>query len=360
MHHHAEVTGHRPISIRRSRSRKTSRGRARIRSLATWATLKCDSCFLANTAISHASTSRARRQRWGGLFAARFGLLLAIAAFPASLPLGAAERPPFKLTWEDNFLTIHGSQLPGKQLRIHYLEAYCRPGSTDRDWSQTVIRHRATLVAADGNRIQLKDELGDGVIVEHTITSSADAVDFHLVAHNPTDRRSDVDWAQPCIRVDQFTGCRSEDARKLYPPYIRQCFLFLDGRLTRLPTTPWASQARYTPGQVYVPQGVDRNDVNPRPLSELVPSSGLCGCFSADGKQVMAVAWEPYQEIFQGVITCLHSDFRIGGLNSGETKNIRGKIYLMPADIDRLVRRYEQDFPEQATRAAQATGEGKR
>ena len=30
----------------------------------------------------------------------------------------------------------------------------------------------------------------------------------------------------------------------------------------------------------------------------------------------MAVAWEPYQEIFLGVITCIHSDFRLGGLDA--------------------------------------------
>lgn len=87
--------------------------------------------------------------------------------------------------------------------------------------------------------------------------------------------------------------------------------------------------------------------MNPRPLSKVVPSSGLCGCFSADGKQILAVAWEPYQEIFQGVITCLHSDFRLGGLKPGETKQIRGKIYLTDANTERLVQRYERDFPEQ-------------
>ena len=72
-------------------------------------------------------------------------------------------------------------------------------------------------------------------------------------------------------------------------------------------------RGRYTPGQVWCPEDVSRNDVNPRPLSSLVPSNGLIGCFSGDGKQLMATAWEPYQELFQGVIVCLHSDFRIGG-----------------------------------------------
>jgi len=134
------------------------------------------------------------------------------------------------------------------------------------------------------------------------------------------------------------------------PRYVQQCFILLDGKLTRLPTQPWAVKARYTPGQVYCPQGVDRRDVNPRPLSVWVPSHGLVGCFSKDERMIMAVAWEPYQELFQGVVTCIHSDFRIGGLAPGETKHIRGKLYMVPANVDQLFRRYLHDFPEQAKR----------
>ena len=251
-----------------------------------------------------------------------------------------------KISWDKNYLTIAGD-FPGSEIRIHYLEAYCRPGSTDQDWgTQTVIRHTTEKLAAtpDGRRIELRDTLADGVTVEHAITATSDDVDFRLTAHNPTDKASLAHWAQPCIRVDKFTGAGNADARDLVPSYARKCFLFIDGTLTRLPTMPWADKARYVPGQVYAAPGVDRNDVNPRPLSPLVPSSGLCGCFSADEKQIMAVAWQPYQEIFQGVIACLHSDFRIGGLAPGETRRVHGKIYIVPAEVDALVKRYEQDF----------------
>ena len=61
---------------------------------------------------------------------------------------------------------------------------------------------------------------------------------------------------------------------------------------------------------------------------------------------IFAISWEPYQELFQGVIRCVHSDFRIGGLEPGETKRIRGKIYLVPNDVPALLTRYEKDFPE--------------
>jgi hypothetical protein len=269
----------------------------------------------------------------------------------------AAERKMFadeaenlRLHWADNILTISGPDLPGKELKVWYLEAYCRPGSTDRDWGQTVIGHETDLLSAtdDGRELKLRCTLKDGVVVDHAITAGEDEVDFRLTAHNPTDKPSLADWAQPCIRVDAFTGTSTDDARELFPKYLAQSFIFVEGKLARLPTEPWAKEARYTPGQVWRPETVDADDVNPRPLSKIIPSSGLIGCYSADEKWIMATAFEPYQELFQGVIACLHSDFRIGGLQPGETKRIRGKIYLVPADEKGLVERYERDFPEQA------------
>jgi hypothetical protein len=285
-------------------------------------------------------------------------ILIALAAVSSAAGLGrcplAAEEgnatsPRLRAAWEKNYLTISREHLPGP-IRVNYLEAYCRPGSTDRDWGQTVIKHQAELISVseDGRVIRLRDTLADGVIVDHTITVADDEIDFRLTAHNSTEKPSEAHWAQPCIRVDEFTGCGKEDARTLVPAYARKCFLFLDGKLTRLPTEPWAREARYTPGQVYCPRHVDRDDVNPRPLSDLVPSNGLCGCFSADDRWIMATAFEPYQEIFQGVIACIHNDFRIGGLAPGETKKIRGKIYVVPNDVTALVDRFHRDFPEQA------------
>jgi hypothetical protein len=269
-----------------------------------------------------------------------FGLE-ALHFFPTLPPPSERNAPKLTLSWAGNFLTISGPRLPQGAVKVQYLEAYCRPGSTDRDWRETVIPHRTELLSrsADGTVLKLRCTLTDGVRVDHEITAGEDEVTFQLSARNPTDKRSEVDWAQPCIRVASFTGRGQKD-------YVPLCFIFLDGKLTRLPTQPWAQKARYTPGQVYCPAGVDRRDVNPRPLSTLVPSNGLIGCFSGDGKMLLASAWEPYQELFQGVAVCVHSDFRIGGLKPGESKKIRGKIYLMQADPDELLRRYARDFPE--------------
>ena len=65
---------------------------------------------------------------------------------------------------------------------------------------------------------------------------------------------------------------------------------------------------------------------------------------------IFATAWEPYQELFQGVARCLHSDFRLGGLKPGERRKILGKIYLVPGEVPALLKRYKKDFPERRGR----------
>ena len=278
------------------------------------------------------------------------GLALALAG-------GCATRRPapsamLTLEREGHWLVVHGPQLPGGSFRINYLEAYCRAGSTDADWvKHTVIAHNSELLSLSADRrvLRLRDTLADGVIVEHTITARGDEVDFQLVARNPGAHRSEAHWAQPCVRLSHFTGHDEKTAANA-TDYLPQCFIFLDGKLTRMPTRNWATPARYIPGQVWCPAHVPRTDVNPRPLSPLLPDNGLIGCTSADGKLMWATAWEPYQELFQGVARCLHSDFRLGGLQPGETKHIRGKIYIVPNDAPALVRRYQRDFPEHRPR----------
>ena len=276
-----------------------------------------------------------------------FFVLAACCAMSAAEPT-----PALTLAREANWLIVRGARIPGGEIRTNYLEAYCRAGSTDADWgTHTVIHHTSEVVSqsADSTVLRLRDTLADGVIVEHTITAGVDEVDYQLVARNPTDKRSEAHWAQPCVRLSAFTGFDEKTAGSA-TDYLPKCFVFLDGKLTRMPTPEWAATARYTPGQVWCPKDVPRTDVNPRPLSKIVPSNGLIGCFSADEKLIYASAWEPYQELFQGVARCLHSDFRLGGLAPGESKKIRGKMYLVPADVDALLARYAKDFPGHLSR----------
>jgi hypothetical protein len=275
--------------------------------------------------------------------------LILAALFILSAGAALAQSSDLTLAREDNWLVIQGPHLPKGEIRINYLEAYCRPNSTDADWHDTTIGHTTELVSLsdDKKTMRLRCSVKDGVVVDHVITATTDEVRFAITAHNPTAQASNVHWAQPCIRLGDFTGYDNQGQD--IDDYLPKCFVFLDGKLTRMnEIRPWNKQARYIPGQVWCPEGVPRTDVNPRPLSSLVPSNGLIGCFSGDEKSIFAVAFEPHQELFQGVARCLHSDFRIGGLEPGETKQIQGRIYIVPNDVPALLERYTSDFPEHA------------
>ena len=110
------------------------------------------------------------------------------ALFFCLLSLGQADpAPPSGLTLrhDGHYLFIQGKQIPGGAIRINYLEAYCRAGSTDADWvTHTVVRHTSQqlFLSDNGKVLRLRDTLADGVTVEHTIIAGADQVAFDLVA----------------------------------------------------------------------------------------------------------------------------------------------------------------------------------
>ena len=155
-----------------------------------------------------------------------------IFSLPASLPsAGAAAGAGLTLDREGNWLIIRGARIPGDEVRVNYLEAYCRAGSTEADWVEhTVIPHTNELISlsADKKVLRLRDTLADGLIVEHTITAGDDEVDLRLVARNPTAHRSEAHWAQPCVRLGAFTGFSNDLSRGDLNDYLPKCFIFLE------------------------------------------------------------------------------------------------------------------------------------
>ena len=272
-------------------------------------------------------------------------ILISQAAFSAPEPL--------QLSWTNNMLTISAPWLPGEKIDVWHMEAFCRPGSTKRDWHDTVVPHKTTLVSASkkGDHLKLSTVVEPFVHCEHEIRSTADEVTFTYKLQNPGLSEADIDWFQPaCIRVAKFTGRNQTN-------YIERSFIFTrlsesgegfrDGqpRLTFLDKIPRAiGGAVYLGGQVYVPNGINLADVNPRPISTIKPANGLIGCVSANDKYLLATASSHTHELFQGVIVCLHSDPTIGGLKRRETKKITQKIYILKNDPAELLKRYRRDF----------------
>ncbi|HKS35800.1 MAG TPA: hypothetical protein VJW76_01330 [Verrucomicrobiae bacterium] len=237
-------------------------------------------------------------------------------------------------------LTIYDGRLPGGKVDTWYLEAFCRSGAHNRDWSRTTIPHETELVSIgrNGKRIRLRTVVEPGVEVLHDIRAGRDEVTFRLTLRNRGGEFADVQWFQPCMRVGGFTGLKQDD-------YHRRCFIFTSSGLITLDKTRRTEEALYRGGQVYIPRAIKPEDANPRPLSPDTPINGLIGCFSADNRYLLATAWDKTHELFQGVIVCIHNDPHVGGLKPGETKTLRGKIYLAANDPTALLKRYRKDFP---------------
>ena len=251
--------------------------------------------------------------------------------------LSAIAAEPLRIAWTNNMLRISGRDLPGEFVEIWYLEAFCRSGSTHRKWEETTIPHKTELLSASRQKIRLRTRVEPAVIIDHEITAGVDEVDFQLAIHNEGKEFTDVQWFQPCMRVDRFTGAKQTN-------YIEKSFIFTAAGLKRLSDLPRTEEAIYRGGQVYVPITVPLEDVNPRPISPIRPAHDLIGCYSADGTKVLATAWDQTQELFQGVIVCLHNDPRVGGLKPGESKKVRGKVYILENNAEKLLGRYKKDF----------------
>lgn len=256
------------------------------------------------------------------------------------IPSSSLANEALALSWTNNHLSISSPKVPGGKLDVLYLEAFCHKGSTQRDWGKTVLRYRTTLLSSAPEHLRFRTRVAPEVEVLHEIRSAGDEVDFHFSLTNQGTNAVDLEWFQPaCIRVADFTGRDQSN-------YVSRCFIFTDRGLTMLDQTRRQADGFYRGGQVYMPRGVDLADVNPRPLCLDQPVNGLIGCFSADGKYLLATASDRTQELFEGVFVCLHSDPRVGGLAAGEMKNIHAKLYLIENHPDELLRRYRKDFPK--------------
>lgn len=245
------------------------------------------------------------------------------------------------ISWTNNLLTVSGENLPGQTMSVWYLEAFCRRGSTAREWGQTTRPHKTTLLAAspDGQGLKFRTLIEPQVELRHEISAGTDELDIQFTFTNHGTNDVDLEWFQPaCIRVEKFTGCVQSN-------YTGRSFIFTERGLTLLAATRRTEEARYRGGQVYVPVEINLADVNPRPPSLDRPVNGLIGCFSADHRWLLATASDRTQELFEGVYVCLHSDPRVGGLKAGEVKKLRSKIYFLKNDPDALLARYRKDFP---------------
>jgi hypothetical protein len=277
-----------------------------------------------------------------GLAAIRFGACVLTFFVAVATSRGA---DALHLAWTNNLMTVTGPNLPGGRLEILYLEAFLRPGANQRPWGETKIPHRTQLLRSDaaGAALDFRTTVETNVEVLHQVRAGTDSLDLVFDFTNHGSSASDLQWFQPaCVRTAAFTGRNQSN-------YTSRSFVFTSRGPSALNRLNRTTNALYLGGQVYLPPWTLPADANPRPLCRDILSNGLIGCFSADNQWILATASDRTHELFEGVYVCLHSDPLIAGLKPGETKRIRQKLYLLPNDMDRLLKRYRADFPESLT-----------
>ncbi len=81
------------------------------------------------------------------------------------------------------------------------------------------------------------------------------------------------------------------------------------------------------------------------PISERNAKAGLMIRESETNNMVMGIAWDSYISV-QGHNPwhCMHLSVRVGPLKQGETKTIRGKLYLFEGTKEDCLNKYRRDF----------------
>lgn len=93
------------------------------------------------------------------------------------------------------------------------------------------------------------------------------------------------------------------------------------------------------------------------PTSDVDAHDGILVRDSTDGKWVAGIAWEDFLSA-QGhnPWQCMHLAVRVGPLKQGQTKTVRGKIYLFAGNRKDCLARFRTDFPIRTSAADAPTG----
>ena len=83
-------------------------------------------------------------------------LITSLLCFSALATQSSWAADSLHLQWTNNMLTVMGPSVPGGKIEIWYLEAFCRRGSTGRDWNQTTLHHKTELLAANPTGASLR------------------------------------------------------------------------------------------------------------------------------------------------------------------------------------------------------------
>lgn len=201
-------------------------------------------------------------------------------------------------------------------------------------------------LAADGS-----EAIVDAPQFRLTLRAVADGAELTLRVTN----RSTHAWPEmagiiPCWNPGQVPGTNSSMPKPLNPrfadPWRRNTYYVSAGGLTPLDSRAIHFNAALRAAADRSAEGGRFAWSNKWPTSDANATAGLIVRESEDGRWVTGVAWEDFVSV-QGHNPwyCMHNCVRVGPLEPGQSRTVRGRLYLFPGNKEACLERFRRDFP---------------
>jgi hypothetical protein len=272
----------------------------------------------------------------GGVSAGIVVLTLALALFASASTATQARDPLVRLSQWDRGIAIHPPEHSDMLMYLWFYEWNMFEAMQKGQHTQGTHRNQVSL-SADGSKGTIVSEpLG----LRLEATAGGGVVEMILKVTN----RSDHAWPQLAAIIPCFNPGPSEIRNKDFIN-TKTFFLGADG-LGRLLAREIHFNKKLRPD---VDAEADRAGKyvwsGKWPKSEIDAAGGLIARESTSGRWVTGIAWERFLSA-QGhnPWDCMHLSVNIGPLAQGESREIRGKIYLFEGTREQLLERYRRDF----------------
>jgi hypothetical protein len=267
---------------------------------------------------------------------------LSIIALASCLPAGLAVAQPRIFEWDRGF-GLRVSEEPAMQMFLWVYEwnmfEAMNPGQHTHGTYQLPRR-----LASDGN-----EGVVDAPQLHLTMRAVEDGAELVLRVTNRTAHA----WPElagiiPCWSPGQVAGTNPSMPlplnRNFADPWRRNTFYVSAGGLTPLDSRAIHFNARHR--TAVDGEGASFAFSHKWPTSDENAVSGLIVRESEDGRWVTGVAWEDFLSV-QGhnPWSCMHACVRVGPLEPGQSRTVRGRLYLFRGTKDECLERFRRDFP---------------
>ena len=255
-------------------------------------------------------------------------------------------------------LSVHKVEwTPGRTMTMVRVKATAIPDFECDVWCyESAIEPGEAEAGTDGSLIlRQRSTSGQHPIVTRVIPEEG-AVRFEVSAEVESDEDArKLPNTNACWQLRRAAGFSS--AGHPFPQFVARCFIFTDDGCVTMDKTERFPDTRKPPDdernsppwvQVYIPvwrphPGQPEAFWGNSTDRYLYP---LLGCFSKDGKHLVAMGTDTNRSMGQGWHDCLHVN-PVWGAFDAEAGQVtsRFKLYLMANDPDALLKQFAQDFP---------------